>query len=77
MIMDKKFIDNYDYKYVITSTSTDINIINVEVHRFSNKPLVFTIPSTNYDKLDEIIMEKMIMDFRKKKLKKLKSKWGV
>ena len=75
--MDKKFIADYDYNYVLTATSTDVNIVNVAIYRFNNETIHFTIPHDEYDNLDSIIMRKMIMDFRKKKLIKIKSRWEV
>lgn len=74
MITDKKFIDGYDFKYVLTSTSTDTNKINVEIHRFHNDTIKFDIPGDKYDELDFIVKEKLIMDFRNKKINKIINK---
>ena len=74
MITNKKIIDESDYKYVLTSTSTDENTVNVEIHCFNSETIKFSIPSADYDKLDEMVLNRLILKLRRKKLNKIKKK---
>lgn len=62
----------FNITYVVTATSSDKDMIYVEIHYLKDTKVTrFNVSSYEYNNLYPIINEKLLMEERKSKLKKI------